>query len=266
MLAGLEPYGLGDLAEPALTFLRKNPTGSQEDFLRSLRNTTQYQTRFAGNAARVKAGLPELTPGEYVSIENQYRNVFQYYDIPKEFYDETSDFQKLIEGNVDSAELQNRVTNGFVAVRDSSPDVIKQMKELYGVNEAQLATYFLDPTKGSNILRRQAEAAKVGAAAAQGGIQLDVSLAERLASENLTPEQVRQGAATVTRQGQVYEALQAGEDTISQQEALQAEFGLSEAAAQRVRQRQRRRQAEFEQGGGFAQTQTGITGLRTVGQ
>ena len=262
----LKEYGLDSIADEAYNFLVKNPTGTSEDFLRSLRGTDAYKTRFAGNAARVKAGLPELTPSEYVGMENSYRNIFQYYNIPTEFYDQTTDFQKLIEGNVDVYELRNRVEGGFVAVRDSSPDVIKQMKDLYGVDEAQLATYFLDPTKGSNILRRQAEAAKVGAAASQGGVQLGVSLAEQLAAENVSPEQVRQSAAVVTRERQVQEALQAGETTISQEEALQADLGLSEAAAQRIRQRKARRIAEFQQGGGFAQTQTGITGLRTVGQ
>lgn len=262
----LKEYGLDSIADEAYNFLVKNPTGTSEDFLRSLRGTDAYKTRFAGNAARVKAGLPELTPSEYVGIENSYRNIFQYYNIPTEFYDQTSDFQKLIEGNVDPYELRNRVEGGFVAVRDSSPDVIKQMKDLYGVEESQLAAYFLDPTKGANILRRQAEAAKVGAAAAQGGIQLGVSLAERLAAENLSPEQVRQSAATVSQERQVQQALQAGETTISQEEALQADLGLSEAAAQRIRQRKARRVAEFQAGGGFAQTQAGVTGLRTVGQ
>lgn len=262
----LKEYGLDSIADEAYKYLVKNPTGTSEDFLRSLRGTDAYKTRFAGNAARVKAGLPELTPSEYVGMENGYRNIFQYYNIPTEFYDQTTDFQKLIEGNVDVYELRNRVEGGFVAVRDSSPDVIKQMKDLYGVEEPQLAAYFLDPTRGANILRRQAEAAKVGAAAAQQGIQLGVSMAERLVAENVSPERVRQGAATVAQESQVQQALQAGETTISQEEALQAEFGLSEAAAQRIRQRKARRIAEFQQGGGFAQTQTGITGLRTVGQ
>lgn len=262
----LKEYGLDSIADEAYKYLVKNPTGTSEDFLRSLRGTDAYKTRFAGNAARVKAGLPELTPSEYVGMERAYQNIFQYYNIPTEFYDQTSDFQKLIEGNVDVYTLRDRVEGGFVAVRDSSPDVIKQMKELYGVEESQLAAYFLDPTRGANILRRQAQAAKVGAAASQGGVQLGVSLAEQLAAENVSPEQVRQSAAVVTRERQVQEALQAGETTISQEEALQADLGLSEAAAQRIRQRKARRIAEFQQGGGFAQTQTGITGLRTVGQ
>ncbi len=266
----LSDYFSGDdleaLKKVAWTFLTENTQYSDDQFLRSIRGTTQYQTRFAGNKKRLEAGLPELTPAEYIGLENTYRNTMQFYNIPKEFYDETSDFQKLIEGNVDPTELNQRVARGYAAVKQASPDVIQQMKTLYGVEDSELAAYFLDPTRATTILTRRAEAAQTAAAARQGGIQLQATLAETLAAENISPERVRQGAATVTQQAQVRQALQAGEETISEEEALQAEFGLSEAAAQRIRQRQRRRIAEFEAGGGFAQTQTGITGLRTVGQ
>lgn len=266
----LSDYFSGDdleaLKKVAWTFLTENTQYSDDQFLRSIRGTTQYQTRFAGNKKRLEAGLPELTPAEYIGLENTYRNTMQFYNIPKEFYDETSDFQKLIEGNVDPTELNQRVARGYAAVKQASPDVIQQMKTLYGVEESELAAYFLDPTRATTILTRRAEAAQTAAAARQGGIQLQATLAETLAAENISPERIRQGAATVTQQAQVRQALQAGEETISEEEALQAEFGLSEAAAQRIRQRQRRRIAEFEAGGGFAQTQTGITGLRTVGQ
>lgn len=266
----LSDYFSGDdleaLKKVAWTFLTENTQYSDDQFLRSIRGTTQYQTRFAGNKKRLEAGLSELTPAEYIGLENTYRNTMQFYNIPKEFYDETSDFQKLIEGNVDPTELNQRVARGYAAVKQASSDVIQQMKTLYGVEESELAAYFLDPTRATTILTRRAEAAQTAAAARQGGIQLQATLAETLAAENISPERVRQGAATVTQQAQVRQALQAGEETISEEEALQAEFGLSEAAAQRIRQRQRRRIAEFEAGGGFAQTQTGITGLRTVGQ
>ncbi len=266
----LSDYFTGDdleaLKNVAWSFLTENTQYSDDQFLRSIRGTTQYQTRFAGNKKRVEAGLPELSPAEYIGLENSYRNIMRFYNIPEDFYNSTDDFTKLIEGNVDPAELNQRVQRGYAAVKQASPDVIQQMKTLYGVEESELAAYFLDPTRATAILTRRAEAAQTAAAARQGGIQLEASLAETIAAENISPERVRQGAATVTQQAQVRQALQAGEETISEQEALQAEFGLSEAAAQRIRQRQRRRVSEFEAGGGFVQTQAGVTGLRTVGQ
>lgn len=263
----LTEYGLGDLADTAYNFLAANPTGTNEDFLRSLRSTTVYQERFAGNAARVAAGLPELTPGEYVALENGYREAFQFYNIPTEFYDETSDFKKLIEGNVDVVDLRDRIDKGYVAVRDSSPDVIKQMEALYGVTEPQLAAYFLDPERGKNILARQAEAAKVGAAALQGGgIQIGATMAERLASENLQPATVREGFSAIAAQRGLFQGLARGEEEISQEEQITSTFGLDQAARQRIETRRRRRLAEFEEGGGFAETAQGVVGLRTVGQ
>jgi hypothetical protein len=263
----LKDYGLEGLADDAYKFLVNNPGGTQDEFLRSLRGTDLYKTRFAGNAARVAKGLPELTPSEYVGLENNYRNVFQAYSIPTEFYDETSDFQKLIEGNVDTVELRDRVANGYTAVRQSSPEVIKQMETLYGVNEAQLAAYFLDPTRGANILKRQAEAVQVSAAAKQaGGIQLGATMAERLAAEGVTAAGAREGFATIAQQRGLFQPLMQGEQAISEEEQIGATFGLDAAARQRIETRRRRRQAEFAQGGGFAETAQGVIGLRTVGE
>lgn len=274
----LEYYGLADEALLSATYsFFEQPeydTMSESQYasllMKAVKDSDVYKKRFGFladvNKARLEKGQPILTEGEVVGMEESYRSTFKYYDLPPDLYDETSDFQKLIAGNVDIPELNARIQGGFDAVRNAGPDVVKQMETLYGVSEAKLAAYFLDPTKMKTVLIRQAEAAKVGAAASQGGVQLGVSLAEQLAAENVSPEQVRQSAAVVTRERQVQEALQAGETTISQEEALQADLGLSEAAAQRIRQRKARRIAEFQQGGGFAQTQTGITGLRTVGQ
>jgi hypothetical protein len=57
-----------------------------------------------------------------------------------------------------------------------------------------------------------------------------------------------------------------GEQAISEEEQIGATFGLDAAARQRIETRRRRRQAEFAQGGGFAETAQGVIGLRTVGE
>jgi hypothetical protein len=58
-----------------------------------------------------------------------------------------------------------------------------------------------------------------------------------------------------------------GEDAISRQDVISAATGTNTAAQQRIATRARKRKAEFEQAGGFSQTnQFGISGLRTVGQ
>jgi hypothetical protein len=60
--------------------------------------------------------------------------------------------------------------------------------------------------------------------------------------------------------------MQAGEQQITVEEQIAGTFQTNAAAAQRIATRRRRRQAEFEAGGGLAETQQGITGLRTVGE
>ncbi len=275
---GLAAYGLTDpqLLQQAYAFyeLPDYDTLPEDQYqtllMKAVKGSAAYQTRFgfldAVNKTRLEKGQQVLNETDVINLEKSYRDLFKTYSIPTTMYDETSDFKKFIEGDTPPTEVEERLQYGYRLVRQASPDVIDQMKTLYNVDEPMLAAYFLDPARGKDVLIRQAEAVQVAAGAKQGGIQLEASFAERLAAENIRPEKVQQAASTVSQQRQVYQALQAGEGVITEEEALQADLGLSEAAAQRIRQRQRRRVSEFEAGGGFVQTQAGVTGLRTVGQ
>jgi hypothetical protein len=57
-----------------------------------------------------------------------------------------------------------------------------------------------------------------------------------------------------------------GETAITQEEQIAGAFGTNAAAAQRIATRRAKRKAAFQEGGGLAETQQGVTGLRTAGQ
>ena len=260
----LNRYGLGSLTDRAWGLLSDETIDSNAsiDVIGdALRDTTEFQTRFAANAARVKAGLPELSVSEYIGLEKGYEAAMRGSGLPPGFYDDSTDFANFISANTSVAEVQSRVNDGYKAVANSNPQVIAQMKELYGVGDGELAAYFLDPEKATPILVRQARAAQISAEGKrQAGIQLSASDAEALAREDVTQAEAQKAFGEVNQQQELYNPLQ-GEQGITQQEAIGAATGTDQAAKQRVESRKRQRQAAFTGGGSFSTSQTGMSGL-----
>lgn len=266
----LTRFGLQDLTDDAWGLVTRDllPANAGIDEIGdALRDTPQFQARFPANAARVRAGLPELSVSEYLGLERAYASEMRGSGLPRGFYDDPTDFQRLIEGDVSPAEVQTRINEGYRAVSEANPGVIAQMKELYGVDEGGLAAYFIDPDRATPILQRQARAARIASEGVrQAGIQLTADVAETLAREGITGEEAATGFRQVSEQRGLATPMMAGEEAISEAEQIGAVFGTNEAARQRVATRQRRRRAEFEGGGGFAAGQSGISGLRTAGE
>ncbi len=224
----------------------------------AIRDQPAYQRRFAGNAARVKRGLPELDPATYVGLEETYRQLMQSNGLPAGFYDQQDDFRRLIEGDVSPQELQNRIQEGYAKVQQADPEVRRQMRELYGVDDNGLAAYFLDPDKGVTALTRQAQAAQIAARGReQGGLQLTAAQAEQLVSRGITPEEAQRQFAERGQLAGLYNPL-TGETELTTEEQLGATFGYDVAAQQALERRRAQRVGEFQAGGQFART-TGAT-------
>lgn len=231
----------------------------------ALREQPAYQKRFAGNAARVKAGLPELDPSTYVGLENSYRELMRSNGLPGGFYDQSDDFRKLIESDVSPSELQERVEQGYRSVRDADPEVKRQMQELYGVSEGQLAAYFLDPDKTAPLLTRQAKAAKVSARGQQlAGMQLTAESAEDLIARGFSPEEAQQAFAAQGQLSGLYQEM-GGEEMLSAQEKLGATFGFDPDAKKKLERRRAQRVGEFRAGGSFAGTRGATSGVVETG-
>lgn len=261
MAAVLDTYGLGELADFVYTEIIAKETvniNNPDAIIFAIREQPAYQKRFAGNAARLKKGLSELDPASYIGLENQFRQTLQSNGLPANFYDQTEDFQALIEGDVSPSELNERVQQGYRAVADADPAVKEQMKNLYGVDEGQLAAYFLDPKRTAPLLSRQAQAANIAARGLeQGGIQLTGAFAENLAARGITEQQARAGFAEVGALGELRQTF-AGETALSSEQLAGAAFGLDVAAQQELERKRRLRTGEFAGGGSFART-TGET-------
>ena len=261
MASVLATYGLGDLADYVYNEIIARETvniNNPDAIIFAIREQPAYQRRFAGNAARLRNGLSELMPSEYIGLENQYRETLQSNGLPANFYDQPDDFKALIEGDVSNAELNERVQQGYRAVADADPAVKEQMRNLYGIGEGELAAYFLDPQRTAPLLTRQAQAANIAARGLeQGGIQLSGAYAEDLARRGITEQQARAGFGEVGALGELKQTF-AGETALSGEQLAGAAFGIDVAAQQELERRRRLRTGEFAGGGSFART-TGET-------
>lgn len=232
-----------------------------------MRDSEAFKRRFPANEALRAAGKPQRSVSQYLALEADYANVMRANGIPAGFYDDpVTDFQALIAGEVSPMEVQSRVEQGFRAVRDADPEVVKQFQELYGVNEGALAAYFIDPERmrpqmDQFALQRQAQAAQVAAQARlQGGLTVSREEAETLAAQGVTSQAAAQGFAQLQASQELFTPL-AGEEEITRQQMLEGVVGTRAEAAQRIATRARRRRAAFEQGGGLATSAQGVVGL-----
>lgn len=246
--------------------LPANPTVDDVGIV--LRDSAALKRRFPANEKLRAAGKPQYSISEYLRLERDYEAKLRAYGLPLGFYDDPiTDFQNFIANDVSPEEVEFRVAEGYRAVRDADPEVVKQFKELYGVDEGALAAYFIDPDRmrpemDKFALQRQAQAAQVAAQGRlQGGLDLTRQEAESLVAQGASPQAAAQGFAALQGTQELFQALP-GEEEITRQQMIEGVVGTRAEAAQRIARRARRRRAEFEAGGGFATSQTGISGLQ----
>ena len=292
----LSTYGLeGLLDDPNLDLINLwIATGDDDAVWARVRQSEPYKTRFPGMAALSAAGRA-ISEAAYVELERSYAQTLQAYDMPERFYDDPSDFGALIGGDVSTTEFTQRVATAFEVVEQTTSEVRQALSDYYGITDSDLAAYYLDPERATNIFeeREKIGAARIGGIAVETGFgsvsrqtaeRLRASgvtetaarrgfqaiapstLAEETASERLDvdPATGRPGVVTARMDGQVgtFAADRGGD--ITRGELVGAEFGTDPQAARRIEARRQRRLAAFAQRGGPAMTRGGYTGLGTA--
>jgi hypothetical protein len=264
----LEPFGLGTLSAAADKLIQADPTLKNNIPLLNvkLRDTKEYKDRFEpngkGNAARRAAGLAEYDPATYLSTEAALRSTLRSNGMPAGFFDTDEEIADFIGKNIDPVELADRLNAGFRAALAAPQNVRDELTNLYGWNTADLAAYYLDPTKATDVLRTRTQAAQVAAQARQqAGMSLGAAEAEQLVQAGVGEERAREGFQRIAREQEIYTPTVgeagAGEIGIGAMEQIGAEFATNAAAVQRVATRRRRRVAEFQAGGRAALSTAG---------
>lgn len=176
--------GLGSLAGKIFDYVKQGYGADTISLL--LQDTKEYKERFAANDARAKAGLPVLSPADYLSAESSYRQILDSAGMPKGFYDNAADFRSWIAGDVSPTEIKSRVDMAMEAVDKTDPNYRAALYQMYGIQGQDLAAYFLDRKLAEPILKKQAAASAIGAAALRRGFGLSTLDLEGYASLGIT--------------------------------------------------------------------------------
>jgi len=251
-------YGLGTLASKIYDYVKNGYSSDTISIL--LQDTPEYKARFAGNVARQKAGLPVLSPADYLSTEDSYRQIMRQAGLPTGFYDSTDDFTNFIGTDVSPTELQSRVDLASQATATANP-AYKEALQQMGLDTASITAYYLDPTASLPILQKQAATAAIGSEALQRGFNFDQQYAENLATSGITQSQAAATYSNIAGQfGQLQTLGSIYGSAWTQRQAEDAAFIGSSEATQQQAQLIGREKAQFSGGVGGASTARGLAG------
>lgn len=236
MKARFKQYGLESLVAKIKELAISG--ASETTITLQLQETPEYKTRFAANDARVKKGLQVLSPVEYLTMEDTYRQTLRAYGLTQ--FDNDAYVKQFIANDVSPTELSNRVVTAVQRVRNADPAIATQLREYYGIGQEDLVAYVLDPEQQFQKIQRQVAASEIGVAAGRQGLKAGVGVAEQLAAQGVTQAEAQKGYATIAdilptadKLSQIYGTTM---DTYGQSEAEQEVFN-SLASAQRTRQK-----------------------------
>jgi hypothetical protein len=262
----LKEYGLATLANSLWGYLEQ---GFSEDLIwLKIQDTDTWKQRFAGNEARKKAGLPILTPAEYLSTEAGYQQVLRSFGLPKGFYDQPSDYADFIGANVSVSELSDRLDLRRRIVGESYSGVATYAAEHFGGMITDSFMYFTDPKRALPLLEKQVAAAEIGSTArSAAGLDLATETGLRLAEEGITEAQARAGFSAIGDQSVLRRQLPGQEtETLSVEDQIRAQLEGNAAARRKVARVAGTRVIDFGGAGGFATTKEGVSGLRSAGE
>lgn len=196
-------YGLGSLAGQIVKMIQNG--FSSDSIALLLQDTKEYKTRFAANEDRLKAGLPVLSPAEYISTEQAYRQVMSAAGLPIGFYDSQDDFRKFIAGDVSPTEVKSRVD----AVSEAIYKAPKATKDIFSqwYSTGDMIAYALDPKVASPLIEQRIRSAEAAAIANQQGIQLSKMSAERAGVTSSTLDEINTGFEFIAQEQKTTDKL-----------------------------------------------------------
>ena len=254
----LASYGLESLYEYAYSLYAKNEIDVNDgaSLVFALKEQEAYKKRFAANERRKSLGFKELSPATYIAMEKAYKDTMAANGLPQGFYDSSEDFEKLIGGDVSTAELNNRLKDAYSVVRDASPEVKTKMAEMYGVTDGDLLAYVIDPDRARDLMspdyKRQAQAALIAESAQRlSALNFNKDVAEQFVRQGVTLAEAETAFTTVGQMGELRRGG-LGEQQISDLQFAQAALGTDAEAKKLVEQRKKRRIGDVTASGGSA--------------
>jgi hypothetical protein len=200
-------YGLESLSDEIAGYMREG-LGTGEATLR-LKKSKAYTDRFKGNELRRAAGFNVIDEATYLELEDSYSQTLKAYGLQDYFGLGVTPAQRLtrqqamaevIGKDISSIEFKDRVSTSVDRVKMADPATKKAFQDFYGVGEAELVKYFLDPVKSLVSLKEKATAAEIGGAAIGQGLPAAMATAEDLARYGINREQAQVGYGIIAEE------------------------------------------------------------------
>ena len=212
--SAFKQYGLETLAGKIKDFMLKGLTSNEA--IIELRKTSEYQTRFAGNAARLKSGLNSLSEGEYLALEDSYSETLRAYGQQAFFGVDRNARQakiaEIIGADISAVEFKDRISTVVSRVESADPVIKATLRDFYKISDTDLVGYFLNPKENLPKLQEKVTAAEIGSAALNQGLDTSVASAEALAKAGVDLATARRGYSaiadvlpTATKLSQIYD-------------------------------------------------------------
>jgi hypothetical protein len=276
-------YGIAGLATELYRLITDNTSATTGQVATAtvragLRASDPYKLRFAGNDIRARkvaemtaqgktipAGAGPLTEASYVEAEIDYRETLRKYNMPVGFYDDSADFVNLIGNDIRPEELDSRAKLAQQAVSSANPEIKQQLRSLYGVEENQILSFFLDPERAQNVIRA-GNTAIIAGTAQKAGITLSSQEAQLLAEQNAPGSEDVLSASNITtglvsRAGLEQASVSGEVSGVTGSELISAAAGDATAEL-KVKKEREKRQAEYQSASGMAETAKGVVGLQ----
>jgi hypothetical protein len=184
---------------PTIQALIENPSAATSSDPNVKALAAAWNTRFAGNVAREKAGLTPLSPTDYIATENSYKAVMARAGLDAAHMDPTK-LSTLIGSDVSPAEVNQRINAAMTAITTEDPFIKQQLQQQFNLTNGDLVGHLLDPATQASVIANKVTAAQVGAEASRAGVDVNATNAYALANQGITQAQAQQGFQSIAQQ------------------------------------------------------------------
>jgi hypothetical protein len=227
-----------------------------------LPQTAEYKARFPAIDARTKAGLPAITPADYINYENTIRQAFNQYGLhlPTTGSNFNDLITELLTKDISANEVvTDRIGKAFSDVENAPPQVRAAAAQLWGIHgDNALASTFLDPNRSAPQLQKLSEAMQTAGYAQMYGFDITRGRAEDLAALGNTQSGIN-NLGKIAAMTPLFNR-QAGENnnlSLANQ-GIGAAFNENATDQTQIEQQLQMRKSMFATGGASPQGQQGV--------
>ena len=277
--ASLDRIGLGELftvdgaGNPSGWLWNQIQAGvdTEDEIMAAIRSTDTFKDRFSVITAQEKAVKEGgagyvMSPQDVLNYEREVKEYMAAAGLPASFYDQPSDFHKLILSDLSPAEVNNKITAAYDYVLSAPPEVRESFEEFYGVGQgdAQLAAWALDPERTVRDINKATRTAYAAGMSERFDIKINRATAERIADLPMTEGGITEGLKQVASLKTVFrEGLGETNDITSNDGVASVFEGDADAQTAIDRRLTQRSAIRSRSTGGALSTREGVVGVGT---